>query len=508
MTLQDVKNQIDNAQEYRPSDSWPDPDLTILVAGRREPPELPLEVFGDFWGDWIAGHAKNRSVPADYVAGALLASSSALIGNARWVSPWQGWNEPPILWIGEVGKPSSGKSPGQDAPLNLLRRIEADMAGDFPETLRAWETQRETAKAVRDQWQGDVKEATKKGVAAPDMPVNAVVLDAPVRPRIHVSDTTPEALGKLLAAHPRGLLFHRDELSGWLGNFDRYGGAGGDRAFWSEAFGGRPYTIDRIKHGEPILIPHLSVAVVGGIQPDRLRSMLTTGDDDGLPARFLFTWPEPVPPKRPRNDVDDRPALDAFRRLHAIRMTEDDQGRRCPLTVRLSGEAADLFQEWRLANHHDDVDAFGMYASHIGKLPGLTLRLALVLEYLKWSETGSPEPETIGTEATGYAAHLIDEYFKPMALRVYGDAALPEAEHHAAGVARRVIKDKLTVVNARKIRRVWRIPGLATSTKINDALDVLIEADILRPAPSRLGDMPGRNRSDFEVNPRMRRVMQ
>ena len=46
---------------------------------------------------------------------------------------------------------------------------------------------------------------------------------------------------------------------------------------------------------------------------------------------------------------------------------------------RLSGEAADLFQEWRLANHHDDVDAFGMYASHIGKLPGLTLRLALGL---------------------------------------------------------------------------------------------------------------------------------
>ncbi len=114
------------------------------------------------------------------------------------------------------------------------------------------------------------------------------------------------------------------------------------------------------------------------------------------------------------------------------------------MSVRLSGEAADLFQEWRLANHHDDVDAFGMYASHIGKLPGLTLRLALVLEYLKWSETGGPEPETIGTEATGYAAHLIDEYFKPMALRVYGHAALPAAEHHAAGIARRIIKNTLT----------------------------------------------------------------
>jgi hypothetical protein len=106
-----------------------------------------------------------------------------------------------------------------------------------------------------------------------------------------------------------------------------------------------------------------------------------------------------------------------------------------------------------------------------------------------------PEPETTGTEATGYAAHLVDEYFKPMALRVYGDAALPEAEHHAAGIARRIIKNKPTVVNAREIRRVWRIPGLATSAKINDALEVLLEADILRSAPSRLGETPGRNKS-------------
>ena len=90
-----------------------------------------------------------------------------------------------------------------------------------------------------------------------------------------------------------------------------------------------------------------------------------------------------------------------------------------------------------------------------------------------------------------------------MALRVYGDAAVPEAEHHAAGIARRIIKNKPAVVNARVIRREWRIPGLSTSAKIADALDVLVDADILRPAPSRQGDIPGRSKSDFEVNPRL-----
>ena len=508
MTLLDVKNQIEDAQEIHHGDSWPVPDLTILVAGRRKPPELPLEVFGDFWGQWISGHAESKSAPVDYVAGGLLASASELIDNARWVSPWQGWSEPPVLWMGMVGKPSSGKSPALDAPLNLLRQIEADMAGDFPETLRQWETQRERAKAVREKWQSEVKEAINRGVPPPDMPADAALPDAPMRPRIQVSDATPEALGKLLAAHPRGLLFHRDELAGWLGNFDRYGGAGGDRAFWAEAFGGRPYTIDRIKHGEPILIPHLSIAIVGGIQPDRLRSMLTIGDDDGLASRFLFIWPEPIPPRRPRNAVDDRPALGAFRRLHSIRMVDDDQGRPCPLNVRLSDEAADLFQEWRLANFNDETDASGMYLSHVGKLPGLALRLALILEYLKWSEIEQPEPETIGTEAVGYAAHLVDEYFKPMALRVYGDAALPEAEHHAATIVRRIIKHELAVVNARVIRREWRMPGLTAAEKVAAALEVLIDADILRPVPSRQGDTPGRGTSDFEVNPRLWRAKQ
>ena len=45
-------------------------------------------------------------------------------------------------------------------------------------------------------------------------------------PRLCLSDTTPEALGRLMAAHPKGLLFYRDELSGLLGGFDRYGGGG------------------------------------------------------------------------------------------------------------------------------------------------------------------------------------------------------------------------------------------------------------------------------------------
>ena len=118
----------------------------------------------------------------------------------------------------------------------------------------------------------------------------------------------------LLAAHDKGLLFFRDELAGWFGGFGRYSGTGADRAFWIEAYGGRQFTIDRVKHPLPIVIPRLSVGVLGGVQPDRLADLLR-GPDDGLQARFLWLWPDKVPPRRPRRSPDTEAALEAFRRL-------------------------------------------------------------------------------------------------------------------------------------------------------------------------------------------------
>src|SRR5262245_32912990 len=63
---------------------WPDPDMGVMSLRRRAPPKLPLAAFGEEWGRWIEDAAKAAACPADYVAMPLLASASALIGNARW----------------------------------------------------------------------------------------------------------------------------------------------------------------------------------------------------------------------------------------------------------------------------------------------------------------------------------------------------------------------------------------------------------------------------------------
>jgi hypothetical protein len=262
----------------------------------------------------------------------------------------------------------------------------------------------------------------------------------------------------------------------------------------------------RVKHGEPIRIPHLSLSIVGGIQPDKLTATLLTGDDDGMAARFLYCWPEPVLPKRPRCNVDDRAALNAFRKLMNLRMAEDEDGNLSPITVRLSDDAANLLHEFRLSNHPEGQAAGGLYAGHIGKLPGLVARLALAIAYFRWSVEGGPEPESIGTESVGYAAHLVDDYFNPMSRRAFGDAALPEADRHAAIIARRIVRERLIEINPSVIRRNWKLPGLREARKIEAALRVLEEANSIRLAPSRVGNTIGRQSSNYEVNPKLLEV--
>ena len=68
-------------------------------------------------------------------------------------------------------------------------------------------------------------------------------------------------------------------------------------------------------------------------------------------------------------------------------------------------------------------------------------------------------PSRITIQAVHAAAALIEDYFKPMAERVFGDAALPEADRLAATLARWILKERPKVVNARDLRRKARLPA-------------------------------------------------
>lgn len=266
---------------------WPTPDLEWLDPPRPIPPPVPFkDVFSPRWSAWMRSAADAKGAPVDYVMGGLLAVLSSVLGNARWAAPWSGWAEPPVLWACLIGNPSAGKSPALDAVVGPLRKLEQRLREKARTERQDWEEQAAVAKIADATWKEEVKTALKGGEAPPERPAAAELDPEPTMPRLMVNDATIEKVATILAHQPRGLLVMRDELAGWLQGMTRYSG-NSDRPFWLESNGGRFYAVERM--GRPSVdVPHLTVAVLGGIQPDRLRSLLMGGgDDDGLLARFL-----------------------------------------------------------------------------------------------------------------------------------------------------------------------------------------------------------------------------
>ncbi len=181
-------------------------------------------------------------------------------------------------------------------------------------------------------------------------------------------------------------------------------------------------------------------------------------------------------------------------------MGVNEDGTPARVVLHLTSEAADIFQEWR-REHFDNQPPSGMFASHYGKLPGVVLRLALVLEHLWWSVEGGEQPGRITMKAVTAAAGLVSGYFLPMARRAYGDAALPEDERGARTIARWVLSEGVRDFNAGALRRQKTLPGLRTAGTIMASLDFLEEAGWVRRLGGREGSTRGRQRSDYVVNP-------
>ena len=502
MTAATMREAFERAETHN---IWSLPDLSVLNAGRRSPVPMPGDLFGASW-PLLSAIGEGTCTPVDYPALGFLSACASLIGGKRKVRPYStaAWAEPCILWVGVVGDPSSRKSPALDAITRALREIERDHADQHKLAIRDWQERDELAKASRKHWQEAVGRAAKEGLSAPAMPDTAVEPAEPVRRRTLIMDATPEAVGTILEGNPQGTLHFRDELAGWLTSFDRY--SPGGREFWLEAYGGRPFVIDRKGATKgPLSIPFNGVSVCGGIQPAKLASALLSSPDDGLVARFLWAWPDKLSAvSRPRQAADMGALDNAYRRLEGIGWAMDAEGRQTALTLPLSDRAADIFERWEQENAGVDDDASALFKSFVGKMNGAVLRLALVAEFIRWAWEGGAEPAEISADALIAAAAWVDDYAKPMAERVYGDAALPEVERHAAMLAKYIRKAKLRTINKRELKRSphksW-LPGLRDTPAMDAAVELLVDAGWLLPNPSRDGGGVGRERQDYLVNP-------
>jgi hypothetical protein len=380
-------------------DAWPEPDMRLVEDDRAPAPILENDALPAGWEKWIPAEADARACPPDYIAAGLIDAASAWIGNARRITATADWIEPAHLWFALIGTPSAGKTPALRPMIEISRAIEREAEPAWREAFTVYERDAEAARATDKAWREQVEASAREGKTPPDRPAGAQEPTPPPRPRVVVMDASTEELQRLLAQNPRGLLYHRDELAGWLGNMDRYGGKGGDRGFFLECWNGTAYDCDRVKfNGVPLRIEHAAIAVLGGMVPDKLRETLAEADD-GLGVRFIYVWPEPLPIKplanRSHADAGERreKLLKAARSLRSLPMGADEHGVPAPRALQLDSDAFKLFDKLRIDAMSKARTLTGLAAEWYGKNPGRALRLALVFGLLAWAGRDGAEPE-------------------------------------------------------------------------------------------------------------------
>lgn len=274
-----------------------------------------------------------------------------------------------------------------------------------------------------------------------------------------------------------------------------------------QSYEGKRWSSDRVKDGDDAPdVPHLTVGILGAFQPDRLASALLVGDDDGLPARFLYSWPvqsATVPP-RPGRDPLPIDLIAALRRLRDLPMPEGS-----PVIMMFDEDAADTLNMWRQEVRDIETGATGLFLSWVGKLPGMAVRLAPIVAHLTWlcASGERPPPDRITLDDLVRVLGFLTDYAVPMARRAFGEAALPEAERDARRLARWYLRQpvpRADVLNARGLRRMADGPGIETAAQIEAAMMELTELGWVRFAPGREGTTSGRRRSDWSVNPAVR----
>jgi hypothetical protein len=353
--------------------------------GRYAVPAFPLETLPPIVREFVQTQSSVIGSDPSALAMAALVNISAALDHRHAVRMMRhgDWWEHPRLWVLLVGDPSSKKTPTISA---AVRELEAQQ------------------NLLMDKHQ----EQTKLHLAALGKPEDG----PPPPPRFVVHDSTPEKLGEILARHDRGLLVKRDELAGWIGAMEKYGGArssSADRAFWLQAFDGGPYIVDRISRALT-RVNNLSVSIIGGIQPARLAEIhgLTS---DGLLQRFIpvmmtaTTFPK------------DEEGSDTKYRLLTRRLLNLQ-----PSKLLMADDAIDAMAELRRHLHDLEGASVGLadgFPAFVGKMAGYAGRLALVLHMAGPALDDPKGSFKIGMKTVKHVSALIREFILPHAFEFY-----------------------------------------------------------------------------------------
>jgi hypothetical protein len=330
-----------DAAEAKPA-AWPDP---VNILGEMSAPEFTGDELPPVLSEFALAFARSTGFDPSLtlsasvsVAAAALSDHFQIVGDSR-----SQWFQQARLWILNIGRPGTGKTPVQKAMLGPLWAIQKALTEEH------------------DQAVATLPEGEK----------------APPIPRVIIGDATIEALSERLRGNPRGILLANDEFESWLGSHDTYraGAVSRDRGEWLRLFDGGPHTIERIQRGS-VYVENWGASILTATTPAALVKLTRSLPEDGLLQRFI---PVIVRGKREPERIE---TLDAARIRYAetIKRLFAATPRAHNGCVPLSVDAQEFLQVW-MRQSQLTQEAFGTLEpaleSHLSKYPSFLLRLAL-----------------------------------------------------------------------------------------------------------------------------------
>jgi Protein of unknown function (DUF3987) len=478
------------------AEPWPAPRplSAVLAAVCPFDPELLPETLRP----WVLDLAERLQVPADYPAVALIVMLAGALGRRASIRPQRHdhWMVVPNLWGAIIGRSGVMKSPVLHAAMGPLRRRQAL-------AMAVYESERDAYQHHLQQYPARKRSRRPTTATAAHDHGECAAWDAetptpPVCTRYLVNEATIERVHVILKENPQGVLYLRDELSGWMAQLDQRGRER-DRAFFLETWDGNSdFTFDRVGRGT-VYASHLCLSVFGGLQPARLREYLAdavtggAGDDGFMQRLQLLVWPD-VPPNW--EEIDRLPDSRAEVRVEQIldrllRISPED-----PFRARFSPEAQERFSAWRkeLEQKIRSGHLEPALESHLAKSRSLLPKLALLFHM---AEDGKEEeiPLMEAQRAAQFCAYL-----ESHAQRVYGCMAskpLQLAASLGQKLRRRRLASGFRVCDV--YLHGW--PGLDTAERARVAIQVLVDAGWVRPSTVRGSGRGGAPNEEYMVNP-------
>ena len=439
--------------------AWENEPNAIFV-DHLKPADLPAGVLPELVEQFARDRARRLGVDAGAPAAALVTALGSLVPAGNRLQMRQldtEWTVKPILWTAIIGPPGSNKSATINAAMGPVQKLQ----GAWRKSFAAGEHKRKLDETRR----ATAEKTTKTKPENTDQVFEGEAEAAKPRFRQKIyNDATTEALAVALCENPEGLLYHADELAGWLAGMDAYRAKGGkDRAFWLQAKEGGDFTVNR-KLSERICVENCAISVLGGIQPDKIRSLKLGMSDDGLLQRFT-----PIIIHRSGNGADIAPDIATGERLAnaANAIADAANGALFRFSPEADAElhAVEAFKAKEIAR----PDASSTLRQWLDKMPNEFGRLSLVFHFIEhYGASGGASdalPAALISRGTAERARrYLTEFVYSHALTFYlKDLGASTMDEHALWVAGFVLARGLPAISSRDIYRVY--PALKSPEK-------------------------------------------